>query len=242
MSLKAVLFDFNGVILDDEPIHRQLMEEILLAENLRSQPQDFGRFCLGRSDRAGLKDLLTSRGRVVTPAYLETLVARKAQAYRQHLSALDSLPLFPGLQELIQQLQAIPVKLAVVSGAQRSLLVEVLTQAQLLKDFPVIVADQDVALSKPEPEGYLLAIQRLNQKYPLLDLQPADCLAIEDTFVGIEAAKRAGISVVGVAHTYPLHMLQRCANWAIDTLNDLEVERVRQSFESANPQTSIISD
>jgi len=88
MSLKAVLFDFNGVILDDEPIHQQLIHEILLAENLRPKQSDFWQFCLGRSDRGCLRALLGSRGRVVTEAYLETLIARKAEAYQQQLSAM----------------------------------------------------------------------------------------------------------------------------------------------------------
>ncbi len=65
MSLKAVLFDFNGVIINDEPLHEQLIEQILLGENLRSQPGEFRKVCLGRSDRVCLKELLTNRGRVI---------------------------------------------------------------------------------------------------------------------------------------------------------------------------------
>jgi phosphoglycolate phosphatase/beta-phosphoglucomutase len=73
----------------------------------------------------------------------------------------------------------------------------------------------------------LLAIERLNQHLPELNLKPQECLAIEDTFPGIQAAKRAGISVVGVANSYPFHMLQRQANWAVDYLKDLEIDRVQ---------------
>jgi beta-phosphoglucomutase len=63
-----------------------------------------------------------------------------------------------------------------------------------------------------------------------MPLQPNECLAIEDTFVGIEAAKQAGIPVVGVAHTYPFHMLQRCTNWTVDYLYQLEVDRILEVF------------
>jgi len=71
-------------------------------------------------------------------------------------------------------------------------------------------------------------VERLNQQYPNLDLQPWECLAIEDTPAGIQAAKRAGMPVVGVANTYPL--LQRQANWTVDYLCDLEIDRVQFFF------------
>lgn len=227
MTLKAVLFDFNGVILNDEAIHQQLIEQILLEENLRPKPGEFQQFCLGRSDRACLNDLLTSRGRVVTEAHLAKLITRKTQSYQQQITAMETLPLFPGLQALVCKLQAVQLKLAVVSGALSSEVKVVLNRAQLAQYFSVIVAAEDVAASKPEPDGYLLAVERLNLKYPALELRPANALAIEDTFAGIEAAKRAGIPVVGIANTYPFHMLQRRTSWTIDCLNDLELDRIQ---------------
>lgn len=228
MTLKAVLFDFNGVILNDEPIHQKLIEQILLAENLRPKAGEFQQFCLGRSDRACLQDLLTSRGRVVTEAHLEKLITRKSQFYQEQLSAMEELPLFPGLKELVLKLHSAQLKLAIVTGALGSEVKAVLDRTELVQYFPVIVAGEDLTVSKPEPDGYLLAIERLNQKYPALGLKPAEALAIEDTFSGIEAAKRAGVSVVGVANTYPFHMLQRLANWTVDFLHELELERVQE--------------
>ncbi len=228
MTLKAVLFNFNGVILNDQPIHQKLIEQILLEENLRPQSGEFQWFCLGRSDRACLKDLLTSRGRVVTEAHLERLITRKSQFYQQQLKAMEKLPLFPGLKELVFKLRSAQLKLAIVSGALRPEVTAVLHRTQLAQHFPVIVAAEDLAVSKPEPDGYLLAIKRLNQKYPALALKPTEALAIEDTFSGIEAAKRAGVPVVGVANNYPLHMLQRLANWTVDFLDELELDRVQE--------------
>jgi beta-phosphoglucomutase len=233
MPLKAVLFDFNGIILDDEPIHKQLIEELLINENLRPQPEEFEQFCLGRSDRACLQDILTERGRFVNEAYLEKLIALKSQAYRQRLEEINELPLFPGLEEILVQLQTAQIKLAIVTGALEGEVKAILNRAKLLDYFPVIVAAEDITNSKPDPEGYLLAVKQLNQHYPELQLTPANCLAIEDTFVGITAARQAGIAVVGVAHTYPFHMLQRRANWAVGYLHDLEVERIQEIFSRA---------
>lgn len=242
MTLKAVLFDFNGVIINDELIHQQLIDQILIEENLRPQPGEFQKFCLGRSNRAILTNLLTHRGRVVTETYLQQLIQRKTKAYQQHLEKLEKLPLYPGLEDFIFKLRSRSVfegdslKLAVVSGAIRSEVELVLNRANLAKYFTVIVAGDEITSSKPEPDGYLLAVERLNQQYSGLDLQPSECLAIEDTLAGIQAAKRAGIGVVGVANTYPFHMLQRQANWTVDYLCDLEIDRVQQVYSQQETQ------
>lgn len=230
MSLKAVLFDFNGVIINDEPIHQQLIAQLLIEENLRPVPGEFRQICLGISDRVCLTELLTRGGRVVSESYLTQLMKRKAQAYQQQLEKLEKLPIYPSLEDLIFQLRSADLKLAVVSGAMRSEIELVLNRANLAQYFTVVVAGDDITTSKPEPDGYLLAVERLNQHHSGLDLQPDECLAIEDTPAGIQAAKQAKIPVVGVANTYPFHMLQRQANWAIDYLSDLEVERVQQIY------------
>ena len=231
MTLKAVLFDFNGVIINDEPLHEHLIKQLLIEENLRAKPEEFQTFCLGRSDRACLRDFLNNQGRVVSEEYLDRLIHRKSQAYLQQLESLETLPIYPDTEKFISNVQAANLTMAVVSGAIRSEVELVLNRANLASYFPIIVAGDDITTSKPEPDGYLLAIERLNQFDPNLNLHPAECLAIEDTWAGIQSAQNAGISVVGVAHTYPFHMLQRWANWCIDDLSDLEFERIQKSYE-----------
>lgn len=240
MTLKAVLFDFNGVIINDEAIHEKLIEQLLIEENLRPKPGEFRQVCLGRSDRACLTALLESRGRVVNESVLADLMARKARGYQRYLESLEKLPIYVGLDDLLFNLRAAQLKLAVVSGALRVEVESVLAKAQLQPYFPVIVSGDEAIASKPAPDGYLLAIERLNQANPGLNLQPSECLAIEDTFAGIEAAKRAGVTVVGVANTYPFHMMQRHANWAVDYLSDLELDRVKQLFADRVPQGSAL--
>ncbi|GAX36410.1 HAD family hydrolase [Nodularia sp. NIES-3585] len=242
MSLKAVLFDFNGVIINDEQIHLQLIDEILIEENLQPQKVSERQASLGHSDRACLQELLKNRGRVDNQEYLTKLLHRKAQAYVQELEKIAKLPLYPGVEDLIYQVRSRNIapddprglKLGLVSGAIRQEITLVLERAKLAEYFPVIVAGDDITTSKPQPEGYLLAVERLNQEYPDLNLQPQECLAIEDTPAGIEAAKQAQMQVVGVANTYPFHMLQRCCNWTVDYLIDLELERVQEVFLQKN--------
>ena len=218
MTLKAVLLDFNGVIIKDEPIHEDLIGDILLSENLRPDASEFKAFCLGRSDRACLRDILAQRDRIVSQKYLENLIQKKTQAYQQKLAELEELPLYPGIREFLTQLQEQKIAIALVTGALRQEVELVLQKSDIAQYFSLIVGGDDITQSKPEPEGYLLAVEQLN-------LQPSECLAIEDSYPGIEAAKKAGIPVVGVANTYPLHMLQRRANWIVDYLGQLELER-----------------
>jgi beta-phosphoglucomutase len=233
MALKAVLFDFNGVIINDEKTHEKLIEQLLLEENLRIAPGEFQRYCVGRSDRAALKDLLENRGRFVSETYLLDLIKRKEKAYFKELESLEKLPTYPGLEDLIFRLQGLQCKLAVVSGALKSEIELVLERLNLRSSFSVIVAGDDITTSKPEPDGYLLGIERLKAAFPELDLKAQDCLAIEDTAAGLKAARSAGIRVVGIANTYPFHMMQRWSNWAVDYFMDLELDRIQELYNRA---------
>jgi beta-phosphoglucomutase len=241
MPLKVVLFDFNGVILDDESIHEQLIQDVMLSENVRITPEEFQKFGLGRSDRACFLDLFASRGRVLTTDAVAKLLAQKTSAYQQRIQALEMLPLFEGVQSLVQAFQDNHIKLGIVSGAQRPEIELVLDRANISAAFELIVSAEDISASKPSPEGYQTAIAQFNDRYPDLNLCPQDCLALEDSFPGLEAARAARVPVVGVAHMYPFHMMQRRSNWAIDRLDQLEVPRLIQVFADGKESNSTYS-
>lgn len=231
--LKAVLFDFNGVIINDESIHQELIDEILLGENLRPSASEFQSLCLGRSDRACLREILARRGRFVSEEYLDKLIKAKAQLYLKKIASLDDLPIYRESIDFIPKLKARGFSLGLVSGALRSEVELVLDRGGIAAYFSAIVAGDDIKTSKPQPDGYLLAVERLNQIDPSSQLKPSNCLAIEDSPAGIQAAKQAGMQVVGIANTYPFHMMQRQANWAVDYLSDLELERIEKAFRVA---------
>ena len=239
MSLKAVLFNFNGVIIKDGSIHIQLIDEILIQENLQPQRVKEREDFLGISHRAYLQNLLKNRGRVVTEAYMAQLLTRKAQAYVLELEKLEKLPLYSGIEDVIFQIRSRHLKMALVSDALSLEIEMVLTSAKLAEYFPVIVSGDDISSDKPNPEGYLLAVERLNQIYPELNLEPDECLVIENTRTGIQAAKRAQMQVVGVANTYPFQMLHRQANWTIDYLIDLDLQRVQEVFLEKDVQSVV---
>jgi beta-phosphoglucomutase len=235
--LKAVFFNFNGVIINDEAIHEKIIDRLMLDENLQLKRGEFREVCLGRSDRTCITELLKRRGRYLTDIYLDRLLTGKASAYKAEIDALQKLPIYTDLAEFVAKIRVAGMKIAVVSGAMRSNIELVLERAGLAADFELIVAGDDLTASKPEPDSYLLAVELLNKKYPDFGLQPIECLAVEDTFAGIEAAKKAGIQVAGVTHTYPFHMIQRQANWTVDYLADLELDRVSELCSIA-PQSA----
>lgn len=230
MTLKAILFDLSGVIINDEPIHQQLIDEILLGENLRLAPTDYQQLCLGRGTRACLKDLLARRGRILAEEDLDSLITAKVQAYQQKIASLEELPIYPGVKEILNRIQSAGLSIGLVTGAIRAEAELILKQLGIYHYFNVIVTGDELDNSKPDPAIYNLAVKLLNKQNPALLITPEDCLVIENTAAGIIGAKNAGMQVVGVANTYPFHMLQRQTNWTVDYLVDLELERIKKVF------------
>lgn len=233
MTWKAILFDFNGVIINDESIHQELIDNILLQENLRPSSAEYKQICLGKSDRNSLREIFKLRGRFISEKELNKLIIQKAQAYEQKIAQLESLPIYPDVIPFLSKIKESGLLIGVVSGALHSEIELVLEKGNINDYFQVIVGGDDINLSKPEPEGYLLAINLLNQQNPDRLIQASDCLAIEDTFAGITAAQNAGMQVVGIANTYPIHMLQRQANWTVDSLSELELDRIKEVLSSS---------
>lgn len=228
MNLKAVFLDCSGAIVNDAAIRRELFAELLLAENLRPEPGEYWESCLGRSDRAAIAALLERRGRSVSTESLARLSDRYAEAYCQRLASLERLPICPGVLEFTHQLWTAGLVLGIVTGLPRQVVEWVLQQAGLQLPFTTIVTSDEAAASKPAPQGYQQAVARLAQRYG--DLRASNCIAIESTYAGIAAARAAGLLAVAVANTYPLHLLQRRADWAIDDLRQLELERVSRAL------------
>ncbi|MEM0980987.1 MAG: HAD family phosphatase [Cyanobacteria bacterium P01_H01_bin.58] len=232
MVLKAVFLELSGVIIRDGNLQQPLMDELLIAENLRPNPLEFAEVCRGRSDRACLNQLLNRRGRVVSEAYLDKLLTKKSTAYIQALAALQKLPLYPGLEDFLYQLKTDAIPLGVVAGISASEVDWVLAEANLTDQFVVRITGEQIAVDASKPEGaiYTTAIAAMNEKFPEQKITAQECLAVEASFNGIAAAKAAGVPVVGVAHLYPYRMMQRQATWAVDYLNEIDLDWIRQAY------------
>ena len=236
MVLKALLLDFHGIVLKDTGLKGRLIDEILISENLRPNPEEYFEMCAEHSDRACLDRLLTRRGRVTTPEFLNELLTKLSTSYLQQLADIPRLPIYPGLEDLLYQAQVAGLPVALVTSAAQQEVDWVLDKAQLAERFAVKVTANDLAIEaeKPSPRGYEIAIARLNEQFPDLALTPQNCLAIEAWYPGIAAAKQAGIPVVGVAHCHPYRMVQRRANWVVDYLNEIDFEWIGSAYQPSS--------
>ncbi|MDB9529808.1 HAD family phosphatase [Oscillatoria sp. CS-180] len=237
MVLKAVFLEFNGVIARDITLRRELIDEILIAENLRPNPDEYVEVCSGRSDRACLNDLLTRRGRVTTTELLNKLLTQKSQNYIQRLTQNQKRLLYPGIEDLLYKAKTDSLLLGIVTGTAKTEVEWVLQQMNLTDSFSVIVTAEDLALEdeKPSAKGYQIAIARLNEQRPNLLLTADECVAVEAFYPGIEAAQNASIPVIGVAHCYPYRMVQRRADWVVDYLVEIDFAWIRRRYDPNVP-------
>jgi HAD superfamily hydrolase (TIGR01509 family) len=228
--LRALLFDFNGILVDDEPLHLELFQRVLAEEGVALSAEDYYARYLGFDDRGAFAGMLADAGRPAAAPGVARLIVRKA-SYYQELIRRRGYPFFPGGMELVRAAAERGLRLGVVSGALREEVAGALEQAGLAERVPILVTAEDVAESKPHPESYLRALELLNSVPPLPArlIHPHEVVAIEDSPAGLESAAGAGLLTLGVAHTYPLERLEATAKVpALAGLTLSEIERLIQ--------------
>jgi HAD superfamily hydrolase (TIGR01509 family) len=232
--LRAILFDFNGVLVADEPLHQELFARVLREEGLSFRQDEFFSRYIGLDDRRCFGAVLKEAGRPVEPSQVMRLVARKASYYQERIRR-EGFPFFDGAIELVREAAA-TLTLGVVTGALRAEVEGALRQAGIASLFKTIVAAEDVAEGKPSSEGYLRALDELNALPPLPPrlFHPHEVLAVEDSPWGLEAASGAGLVTLGVAHSYPgpalvgAHLVvQELASVRLDAVFDALAEATR---------------
>src|SRR5947207_14307334 len=152
--IEALLFDFNGVIADDEEQHRAALGVVLAGEGLSLTPQQYYSDFLGFDDRRCLIEAFRRAGKTLPPPQLERLLAQKSRVYQELIDR--SLALVPGAADFVPR-AAERFRLGLVSGALRQEVELVLGRAGLQRYFDVLVAAEDVEQCKPDPAGYLAA-------------------------------------------------------------------------------------
>lgn len=205
--IRAIIFDFNGVLADDETAHVHCFQQALAESGLVLTVEDYYGTYWGMDERTCTNLLLAKRDGQSNEAQLRTIMERKALLFR-HYTARHRPRLFPGVIEFVQQAKC-DFRLAVASGGRREQIAQALSGTSIEQDFELIVAAEDCATGKPDPAIYLLALQRLNDQrecQPILTAR--DCLVIEDSRAGIQAARAAGMTVVGLTTTYQADQLQ----------------------------------
>jgi beta-phosphoglucomutase len=194
--IRAIIFDLDGTLGDTEPLHFEAFARVLHAEGIELDRTEYFSRLIGLDDRDCFATVLRENGRRVTDGALAALIARKAAIYQEMIAGRDVF--FPGAADFVRQCaRRFPLILA--TGTLRVEAELILKRAGVRELFVDIIAAEDVEHGKPAPEGFEKALGRLGFLLRLRPpLAPAECLVIEDTVAGVEAARRAGMRVIAV--------------------------------------------
>ena len=223
-TLSAIIFDFDGVIADSEPLHFAGFRLTLAEIGISLTESDYYANYLGYDDRGCFIAALTAHQRPADPSVLAPLMQRKAQAYLE--SVKDHLVIFPGVREFVSEAAA-TYPLAIASGALRHEIEFILEQAGLRKAFLHITGAEDVTKGKPDPEPFLHALAALNRQRPNQTIAPDSCLVIEDSIPGLRGAKAAGMKVLAVANTHTIQGLHE-AHAVAQSLSQIRLSELRE--------------
>ena len=215
-GLQAIIFDFDGVIANSEPLHLHAFQAALDDEGLTLSAEDYYANYLGYDDVGMFKRFAEDRGLAWSERHVTALVARKGVKLQGFLHA--GAVLFPGAADFIR-VSAAAVPVAIASGALKHEIVEIVGAAGLDDLFTTIVAAGDTTDSKPSPAPYQLAFTQLRDRTGL-ELDPHHTVAIEDSRWGLASARGAGLRCVGVTSSYAAHELPG-AELVVSSLADL---------------------
>jgi len=205
---KAVLWDLDGVLVDTAPFHFQAWQELFQSLGKGFADVDFRR-TFGLRNDAILRDILGE----LTAAEVERLAQRKEELYRDKVEG--RVTAIPGAIDLLRRLQRRGSKIAIVSSTPRENVRVVLRSLGLEGAFEAVVAEEDAPKGKPDPQGFLLAAEKLG-------VEAGECVVIEDAPGGVEAAKRAGMRCIGLATSRPREALAG-ADLVVDSLEEATV-------------------
>jgi len=218
IQAEAVIFDFDGVIVDTEPLHYAAFQRVLEPIGLHFTWQEYVETYIGFDDRDAFRHAFSTQSTMVlSQDKLHSLIEQKAAFFKEVIGA--GVSAYPGVVDLILHLHTNKYPLAICSGALRSDIDPILAMLNISDYFDVIVTADDVAASKPDPECYQLAFQRLQSAHQN-SFSKDTTIAIEDTPAGISAAKAAGLMVCAVTNSYPAARLAQ-ATFVTDSLSAL---------------------
>jgi beta-phosphoglucomutase len=217
--LRAIVFDFDGVIANSEPLHYRAYRDVLAEQGITLTEADYYAEYLGFDDVGAFVAVGARHAIAWSATQITALVARKAVL----LEALehDVSVLFPGAADAIRRAAA-AMPIAIASGARGEEIRRVLAREDLLTCFAAIVAAEDTPVSKPAPDPYLRALAQLAPA--VRGLRAADCIAIEDSHWGLDSARAAGLRTVAVTNTYPAGDLT--ADLIIASLDAMDLDRL----------------
>ncbi len=201
----AMIFDFDGVILDSEPLHYEACCIALKALNINLTYKAYKTEYLGLSDKEMFPQLVMNHGLYLSSKEINTIIDKKIESYAHLINSRNKLPFIQGVEQLILQNKQINIKMAICTGSTKTELFPILERfkhGNLSHFFDAIITSEDVQYGKPSPEGYQLCLEKLKA-------DPKQTVAFEDSAYGIEAAKKAGLKVYALDTSHPRHELHQ---------------------------------
>jgi beta-phosphoglucomutase len=208
--IAAIVFDFDGVLADSEPIHFRVYRELLAQSGVTLTREDYCSKYLGFDDEGAFRQMAADNRLLLGDEEIELLIAEKARRFEGIVSGTNVL--FPSAVPCVERLGAI-WPLGIASGALRADIDLMLEGAHIANRFRFIVAAGDTDATKPAPDPYLRAAE-------LHGVPPQACVAIEDSHWGLKSAKAAGMRTIAVTHTYPREALGE-ADCVVDSLDEI---------------------
>lgn len=222
--IRAVIFDFDGVISDSEPAHYQAFNQLLADYEICLSKEQYYSKYLGTTDAELLRMVSTEYDTDYNGLSIDELVSRKAVIFVELIEKEDHI--IEGVSQLLESLTKNNIRIAICSGASAEDLKVMLKGSNLEKYFEIIVSADDVDKGKPDPAGYTLALQKLNQAESN-PIQPNQTAAIEDSHWGLKAAAAAGMHTIGVVGSYAAEELLM-AELVIDSMTELKIEKLSE--------------
>ncbi len=222
--LKAVIFDFDGVITDSEILHLRAFNQSLAQYGIEITKNDYYTMYLGFNDTDCYKLLIEKGLLKMDEQQINTLMIQKKRIFEQLAKAEGKM--IEGVRDLLNMLEQNNIPMAICSGSLLTEVEMVLEDARLRHLFEVVVSGEQVKKGKPDPEGFLLSLQRLNEnrENPITANQ---CVVIEDSHWGLEAAKAAGMHTIAVTNSYDAKQLS-LAEKIVTRLNELSMDDLHQ--------------
>lgn len=229
--IRVVLFDFNGVIIDDEGLQMRAYEQALASENITLTEADYYG-SLGMDDQAFVRAAYGRAGINADDETVARMIRRKAELHRASMA--EELPLFAGVVTFVKALSR-RFTIGIVSMARGEDVEYALERASLLSHFSIVVSAEDVTAHKPDPQCYntgFLRADAVERAKNRTSLSPEECLVIEDSPPGVRAGVAAGMRTLGVTNTVKASELREAgAEVVTASLADWTDDTVRHVFE-----------
>jgi beta-phosphoglucomutase len=212
----AIVFDFDGVLADSEPLHLRAYQELLEPSGVHLTRDVYYERYLGYDDEGVFQQVSRDFGLLLGDEEIELLIVEKARRFEAMISRSNVL--YPAAVPAVLALAA-SFPLGICSGALRREIELMLQGAALSGAFKFIVSADDVERSKPDPEPYALAAARHGRP-------PAECVAIEDSHWGLQSAREAGLRTIGVTTTYAADALRPHADVVVTSLAEVTADKL----------------